>query len=484
MKIINNNELRKRLNKNVAKLINKDDYVTTTTKALDLLTPNRLDIIAKYLYIKYYELNIESVFAEELYLAHIEALNGFVENDESKKVGKQSFIDNFRTLIESIKKRGFNEKHIIPLSYDLSITDGAHRVASAIFFEKKVETVILDVEKQNFNFEFFELRGLDRIYLDAMAFEYAQLKENVFMVLIWPAAEEHEVELRIILNKYGSIVYKKEVSLNMNGMIHLVKQAYRNELWVGSYQNDFEGARNKARWCFKETGILRVFLFESDQNLIEMKEEIREVFKLNKHAVHINDTKEETIELAELLFNQNSINWMNSANIIEYKKFNELFLKYTSWFAKNGIPKEDFALIGGALAIFGVRESSDIDYICKNNKEYDFVDKEIELETKKTQYLPINIHEVLYNPKYYFYARGQKFVSLEVIKSIKQARKIGNDEEDIVLINLLIQHGRYVESFSDKIRKFIRLSFWKRNIKFIVLKTRFVLFFFLKKLGI
>ena len=37
-----------------------------------------------------------------------------------------------------------------------------------------------------------------------------------------------------------------------------------------------------------------------------MKEHIRNQYKLDKHALHINDTREETIDLAKVCFNKNT----------------------------------------------------------------------------------------------------------------------------------------------------------------------------------
>jgi hypothetical protein len=480
--MIENNELKKKVNSNLIEFIVHPDYEILRIKAVDLLTPNRFDVVAKYLYIKFVESKINSSFAKELYLKHINAFNGFVENDESQKIGKEAFLKSFHDVIDSIKNNGFDENYIIPLSQNQTIIDGAHRIACSIFFDQEVQTVSLEVEQQNFNYEFFEQRGVDRIYLDSMALEYARLKDNVFMIIVWPIAQGYESELQTILNKYGEIVYRRNIFLNSNGMIHLVRQAYRTESWLGSYNNDFEGARNKVRWCYKEPGEVRVFLFESDQDLITMKDEIRNVFKIEKHAVHINDKKEEMLELAELILNQNSIDWMNGASLKEYRGFNTLFSQYSNWFTSSGVSKEDFTLIGGVLAVYGVRESSDIDYINKNNLEYDFGNKQIELETKKNQFASVGTDEMIYNPNCYFYAYGQKFVILNILRAIKEKRKKGHDEEDVIMLNELIENGKYNESLFDTLKKIIRLSFWKRNVKFILLKIRFVIFSILKKI--
>lgn len=481
--IIKNEDLKKVLNKNLEKYIVQPKYEYNLINALDALTPDRFDIVAKYIYVKHNQLKTNTTFSNDLYLKHVNCFNGYVENDGTNKVGKNAFLNNFNNVINSIEKNGFIKENLIPLSQGYTISDGAHRVASSIFFEVEIATVSLGIEPQSFNYKFFEERGLDRIYLDAMALEYVRLKDNVYMTIIWPTAEGNDYELHKILESYGKIVYSKEIFLNSDGLVQLVRHAYRTEAWLGTFSNDFEGARNKARWCFKEPGLVRVFLLESERNLVAMKEEIRNVFKIEKHAVHINDTKEETLELAELLFNQNSINWMNNSSIKGYKKFNILFSKYNDWFKDNLLfSKDSFILVGGVLAIYGVRESYDIDYISTYNKEFSFGNDEIEMETKKSQFFPVSIDELIFNPKYYFYAHGQKFLSLDIIKAIKQARGIGKDFEDVVMLESLIKNGRYKGSFQDKIKLFTSLSFWTRNIKFFLLKCRFFIFIVIAKI--
>ena len=116
-----------------------------------------------------------------------------------------------------------------------------------------------------------------------------------------------EEELSEIFGRYGDIVYRKEIYLKNEGSVQLVKSAYQSEAWLGDSKDNFLGARNKARWCFSNKGPVRVVLFESNLDMIKMKDEIRSLFKIEKHAVHINDTKEEAYILAGLLFNENSI---------------------------------------------------------------------------------------------------------------------------------------------------------------------------------
>ena len=70
--------------------------------------------------------------------------------------------------------------------------------------------------------------------------------------------------------------------------------------------------------------------------------EIRDIFKVEKHALHINDTHEETIEIGNLVFNENSILNLNSSRIKEFKKFNLLFKQYVEWLEGSIFKKDNF----------------------------------------------------------------------------------------------------------------------------------------------
>ena len=51
---------------------------------------------------------------------------------------------------------------------------------------------------------------------------------------------------------------------------------------------------------------------------MKIKDKIREVFNVGKHSVHITDTKEEAIRTARVVFNDNSIHFLNYAKPNKY----------------------------------------------------------------------------------------------------------------------------------------------------------------------
>jgi hypothetical protein len=468
--------LQTKINKNILKKLDKDTYETKSVNAINLLTYNRFDLLAKYLYVKFKDKNIDSEFGKEIYLEHIKAFNGFVESDESNKVGKDSFLKSFDNLIESLKKDGFAENSLIPLSSNSSILDGAHRTAASIYFENKVNIMSSDLDEQIFDYKFFEERGLKRKYLDSMAYEYAKLKDNTFMILLWPSSNGKEKELKNILDNYGNIIYRKDIFLTKNGSVNIVRKAYKFESWVGSNKDNFIGAQNKAEWCFNQDGPLRVVLFESTKDLIEMKEEIRELYNIKKHAVHINDTKEETLELAGLLFNENSINWLNFSNTRYFSWFDRLFNHYKKWLKSENLNKEDFCIDGSSsMSIYGLREARDLDYLNYGDNILDTGFKEIGCHNDELKYHPINKDEIIYNPNNHLFIDGYKFISLENIKLMKLKRNETKDIKDVDMIKALLSNKKIAIPFSEKVKPLLTISYWKGKIKFILLKIRYFL---------
>ena len=468
-------QLRGKLNPNIIRrLDNLKKYELLEKPAKELLVPERFDLIAKYLYVKYKELNIKSDFAKKLYLEHIKVFNGFFENDGSGKIGEEAFLKSFDDLISSIKREGFDINSIIPLSQGV-LLDGAHRVAVSMFFNKEIPCVELQMDPPNYNYAFFEERGLKRDYLDAMAYEYAKLKDNTYIVIIWPTAEGKEKELSEILNSYGKIVYRKDVYLNRNGSVQLIRQVYKRESWIGSSRSNFIGARNKASWCFKGTGPLRVFLFESNNDLVEMKEKIRNMYGVGKHSVHVNDDHKETVELAGLFFNKNSIHWLNNSLLRELSWFERLFKDYKEFIKKEGIDPDNACLVGSAtLAAYGIRDVRDIDFIIfPDCLETGF--KEIDCHNAELKEYPKKRDEIIFDPDNYFVVDGYKFASLELVKLMKEKRGEVKDKEDLKMISLLTTTGKINVPIKERCKKIFSLSFIKGRIKFQLLKLRYFL---------
>lgn len=460
---------------NIRKLINDNtEYNINAVEPIEMLSYRRFDIVAKYLYAVAIERGIHSCYAEELYLAHVKAFNNFVEADGSAKVGPEAFTTSMNELQRSIKSNGFSEEAPVPLSRDRVPLDGAHRLGISIALNHDVQTVTLDVDSPIYDYRFFKSRGLKDSYLDNMALEFARLKVDCRMVVIWPTAEGSQRQLEDVLRQYGDIVYFKEIFLSESGAHSFTATAYRRERWIGSQKDGFSGATNKANWCFENKGPLRVFLFESNKDLVKMKDEIREIFGVGKHSIHINDTHEETMELAQTLFNANSVVLLNAMVHRKLSWFSRLFTHYRLWLEKHKFNSEDFCIDGsGTLAAFGIRDVRDLDFLYSGKGSPETGFKEIDCHNNENQHENLSPDEIVNNPDNYFYYEGCKFVSIELIKALKQKRNEVKDQHDVKSIQAILRGQKVKEPFVSKLNKILSSQYIKSKIKLSLLKLRY-----------
>lgn len=478
---LNKVELKNYTNTNIQKIVTEDEYNIEYKEAITLLSSNRIDILIKYLYAQSILNKKTNDFHVELYLEHIKAFNYFVEADDTNKIGKEDFLENFKNLIHSINSQGLISTTAIPIDKNNIPLDGAHRIAIGMALNIQIPTFTIQTKNtHNFNYHFFINRNFDSKLLDYLSIEYAKLKKNTFMILIWPKAQGHDEEIMKLLNYNGNIIYEKKIKMTYNGIVNLQIVTYQHEPWLGGYHNDFEGAHTKASQCYDNNGYLRVFLFESNANLIKMKDEIRSIFNIEKHAVHINDTQKETIEIANLVFNDNNIHQLNCNTRKTMENFNRLFHEFVFYLNKNNISKEEVAIIGGTLALYGVKDVKDIDYITTTSMP-EVISKEIELETKKTNYTHYGISRLINDPKLYLRHQNVKFISLDVLYEIKSNRNNDSDKHDVNIIKKLIDSYEIKYSLIEKLQVWTSISFYRRNMKLFLLKIRFILYKYLKE---
>lgn len=285
----------------------------------------RIDLICKLFYIECREKKWDMAFAKELYTEHLRAFSegSFTEPGNEDKNSLEKYFDTFDRLIDDIKVNGFDaSKSVIPVSDNGVILDGSHRVAIAIYYHIDLPIVRIHGTEQCFDAAFFQKNGLKRIYLDFMIDQYIRRKEQTYVVCLWPAGYDVDKNKRTkeILRQAAHIVYHKEIKFNYNGIKSLVTQVYQHQSWTGGLENGFSGVEGKAQPCFAKNKLTTVYVIEgiTQPELIELKGRIRDIYQIENQSIHITDTKDEAIEAAELLFNENSIHLANFGNPTAY----------------------------------------------------------------------------------------------------------------------------------------------------------------------
>ncbi len=415
------------------------------TDPVNLINKHRFSVMAKFIYASLYDIQARTNWHKELYTEHLRYWNNC--NGDPGKVNCNMYLQSFENLLKSLKENGFDkQKSVIPMSYmskypgTLSIEDGEHRVGACLYY--KIPVVIKINETQNnthdYSSSFFKSRKLKSSFLDAMALEYAKIKQNTYLVFIWPAAIGKRDLVNSILSKHGDIIYGRSISLTENGSCNLMHEIYMGESWVGNFENNFAGARNKAGQCFPTAvghRTVEVFLWECNSldKVRECKLEIRNLYNMGNHSVHINDSHKETVEISEILFNENGVHWLNYS---KPKKFSN-FLKYIPYF-KNYVAKNNLDLLtccidgSAVLAFYGIRDCRDIDVIHRENITLRN-DSIVGSHNFELNHYQKTADDIIYNPNNFFVYKGIKFCALPTLLKMKEVRNEDKDKMDIKL---------------------------------------------------
>ncbi len=297
----------------------------------------RFDLMAKYIYIKFKDLNINTNFHIELYHNHIITFNNCWEYPGTKK-NINDFYKSFDNLIYNIKNNGFDKNYPIPIGKNNIIINGSHRLITCFYY--KINPIFIkkkEIGNINYNYKYFLYRDtnkkFDIKYTDYMALEYIKLNNNMRCMIIYPSAYENANFniIESIINNYGIIYYDKIVLLNKNGINNLIKEMYRDEQWIGGTFPKGYSPGGKAQLCVNnKCNKIRIYLFHMNDltKLIELKEKCRNLFRLGKHSLHISDYSKDTFRIAASLLNENSIHFLNNGTNDISENTKKLLINY------------------------------------------------------------------------------------------------------------------------------------------------------------
>lgn len=417
--------------KEAYKLDKDTQYEILQVNPISLVNKNRIDIMAKLIYLEMKEVCNE--YATDLYLEHIRVMtkDSFVEAGSDKK-DKSSFITSFEYLLKNMKENGFEKESLpIPVDKNFQLMDGAHRTAAAIFLNIPVTIIKIDViaKYDQYDFTYFMNHMMKEEYLDHMILRYIKLKNKKIACLnIWPSAIGHDEEVNSLIE---NVLYKKNVKLNENGAFNYLAQIYKEYSWAKNDGDGFSGIYRKLVPCFPNFNPVKVFFIEIEEfkEILDLKEKIRKIYKIDKHSVHATDNIEETIQMSEILLSKNSIDFLNNANVIKYKNTFKLL---------DGCLNFDLSktVFTGSivLALYGIREANDLDYLS-------IIDDSLS-HNEYIKLYGITLNEAIFDPRNYFIYFGRKFLTLSIIKQFKINRNENKDKEDVKMIDMILSNQK------------------------------------------
>lgn len=379
------------------------DVLAQVYDPIDLITPTRFDNMAKYIYAKYYNLHVKSSWPAQVYLESMR-FGCNMKDRISNKYGDHDFIKAFNKTIDSIQQHGFDpSKSTIVIGQDGDIVDGAHRLITCLLFGHKVVGVRSTIKKPAGRATFFRHNGLgfDEKYLDFMAVHYCEIKKNTYIALTFSHAPACVVStFEDFIRKHGEMVYEKKVHITQQGLRNLF---LAKRLWGidGDYDTTADGS----------TRTIKISLFECyDPTALEA---FASTFSKQENLFFLNTHSDSTLSVARMLFNNNSINFLNNAEPETIRALNSIVETSKTRYQELAIHPETHCFYIPNILSHMVRATLDVVTVPRDKDFKTFRRVEVYdlLPVDYSKIVPTanSYDDIIFNPLNYFYFNDVKF---------------------------------------------------------------------------
>lgn len=417
----------------------------------DLLDGRRYDLFPKIIYARNYLNNTPSQWYVDLYKDHIGSFNGFWEYPGVKNTSEQ-FIMSFNSLIDSMRKNGYDKSSSVTISSNGVLSTGAHRFCSAYSLGIKPEITIDSTGGNGYNYDFFvnrhkhekqgpesaikQIKDFPLIWSDTVAIEMCKIHPTIKIITFYPRADRNkDSTCEQMMSRYGTIMYKKSFQLTNTGLLNLITELYYQEKWVGytfnDKQRDTQGP-NPVRTY--------VFLPNKNCDIKELKNKLRFVYNIGNNSVHINDTQQQAIRYAQTFLHPemlNSIIGLSGTNLSYFQQYKQYLES-----VKN---PENFCVSSSfILSIMGLRTARDMDIL--HLSPLTIGNNNISSHLSEEKYYHRSITDIVLDPREHFYIHGVKFTLPHVVLNMKRKRDEEKDRRDILLLE-----KSTLDQFVDKI---------------------------------
>lgn len=399
----------------------------------------RFDLPAKVAFAEALLKGRGEAWSEELYAAHIRAFNGFFEHHEGVLVkrSKDDFVESFRSVVRSIAEHGFRQDlDPVPVSSDGVPINGAHRVAACIAAGRDVLVEMRPEPAPVFDYRFFAQRGLGADQADLIARLAVRRAPDMRAALVWPAARAESSRVHDTLEPLGDVVYCRPVHLPWRGLVNVVRVVYERERWRGGPQNGYAGAQTKATACYADGQTLYVALFVPKEGVdpVEAKAKIREHFGVGRSSIHVCDTYEETLRVAEILCHEAGRQYLELAPLRDPSE-DRIVEQVQAWIGETQVAPGAFCVGGSVpLGLLGIRPARDIDVLCADPRG--IATKTIGLHNDYASYYGASVPEIVDDPRLYFIHRRIKWCTPELTVQMKRRRGEPKDLRDVRLYRM------------------------------------------------
>ncbi len=400
-----------------------------------VITANRLDLATKLAFLESLD-DPGTSFAARLYDRHIAAFSlGLAEPGDPTKRGSDVFRETFMALLRDMRQNGFDpQRSLIPLASDGTILNGAHRVACAIHLGIPLLGVETGLEPFCYDGAYFHRRGMLDEDLDAMTLAHVTRARDAAIVMFWPAARQN---LDAALELLGPLVCKREIKLSMQGAHNFLSEIHAGESRIGPAEEGFPGLIAKREQCFRSERPLRVMVvhLEPARDRQAILAELRSKHQLTEDAVYLTRSQEEAIRVSRLLFNRQSLHFLNHAAPCRDPELARHVDSFRAAVTHQGGDAEQ-TVMGRetVLGLYGLRKADAVDYLSAAKLELPSPFRRDVLPETAPEF-----GDICNDPRWHFHFRDQRFLALPLLARIMEGAGNARDTADMALIRPLLQ---------------------------------------------
>lgn len=477
--------IRVSFKKNHEVLTNKDTVLSNRNHVFDktlrnelalvdpknILCPDRLDIIVRYLLFKDLVYDNLSNAHKSLYCRTILTRTGGEEKADSfsniEKLGVEEHINQAKILLNSIKEKGFFPENYVPIAEDYGLYDGAHRIASALALDKNIWVRFCGKKGvRNMGFSWFSENGFSLEDKVRILRGYADIHSECGIYVLYGTCAEKWPYIEHQINKQLTIVGKVDLDFKHDYI------AFEN-LIHEIYQDYSEGGTiaDKIHLLKFSDMIIRIILVMTEHDgqdiykvIRETKKEIRDYLDADypKDAfvtLHASDTLKEFGELKQVVLSVNNLRYFHKRMVsnvrAEFITWIEAFKKFTK---EHNIDINDTCIVGSSpLEVVGIRNSTDIDIVVSSemrtvygdgvNHLTDTLDIVTRNYVRNNSGVIITDDQLIHDDNCHFMFMGCKFANIDYVLLRKSSSE---REKDIIDVKLMQVYNNYVKWFDDK----------------------------------
>ena len=446
----------------IEKLPLEENHKVDTFAPVDLLTPERFDVMAAVINGKNHLLGTAQNWSQKIYN---DCKSVFEEDENTPLYGYSSKkgLSHFYEILSQYKTDLFIEaKNYLPVNQDNLVIDSANHFAASLLCNRSIKAIQFKYPPVNYDYKYFLDRGLDRDIVDSMALTFARICPNMMVVVVFPIASGKDEEINDILCEYGRIAYKKEVSFTKFGQYNLIQLLYFNMHWIDPEGGINYGVRHHVDHRFWKDNLVKFLfvIFDDLTKTLEVKTRLRDLFDLKNFSLHINDTHRETIWIAEHVLTRTCQFFMNHAQPWLCKNFLKNIRRLKQEIKESGIDKERICLLGSSmLAAYGLRDSKQMNFVHLDRKLSSNLDPRIYLGDSGFSIGNNSVGDLIFDPRNHFYYYGFKIISPRMFHRILS--KESKSRKVIGLIDSLENESLNIRSVWRRLRFLVKISYVK-----------------------